>query len=97
MTPYEYFEEMPPLFCTTDVPVDLIGEHMQDHVRRIQLSEKPGRLLVGGMRDRQMLMATPRLKWCLEHGMVVTKIYQVVEYTPHQCFRNFVKEVQNFH
>ena len=50
MTPYEYFEEMSPLFCTTDVPFDLIGEHMQDHVRRFQLSEKPRRLLVGSMR-----------------------------------------------
>jgi hypothetical protein len=45
MTPYEYFEEMSPLFCTTD----LISEHMQDHIQRFELSEKPRRLLVGGM------------------------------------------------
>ena len=95
MTPYEYFEEMSPLFCTTDVPFDLIGEHMQDHVRRFQLSEKPRRLLVGGMRGRQMLIATPLLIWYLQHGMIVTKIYQVVEFTPHQCFRDFMKEVSD--
>ena len=95
MTPYQYFEEMSPLFCTTDVPFDIIGEHMQDHVRRFQLSEKPRRLLVGGMRARQMLIATPLLKWYLEHGMAVTKIYQVVEYTPHRCFRDFVQEVSD--
>ena len=95
MTPYQYFEEMSPLFCTTDVPFELIGDHMQDHVRRFQLSEKPRRLLVGGMRARQMLIATPLLKWYLEHGMIVTKIYQVVEFTPHRCFRNFVQEVSD--
>jgi hypothetical protein len=95
MTPYEYFEEMSPLFCTTDVPFDLIGEHMQDHVQRFELSEKPRRLLVGGIRGREMLIATPLLKWCLEHGMVVTKIYQVVEFTPHRCFQEFVKEVSD--
>jgi hypothetical protein len=60
MTPYEYFEEMSPLFCTIDVPFELIGEHMQEHVRRFELSEKPRRLLVGGMRARQMLLATQR-------------------------------------
>jgi hypothetical protein len=65
MTPYEYFEEMSPLFCTTDVSFDLICEHMQDHV------------------------------WYLEHGMVVTKIYQVVEFTPDRCFQEFVKEVSD--
>lgn len=95
MTPYEYFEEMSSLFCTTKVPFDLIGEHMQDHVRRFQLSEKPRRLLVGGMQGRQVLIATPLLKWYLEHGMIVTKIYQVVEFTPHRCFRNIAKEVSD--
>lgn len=29
MTTYQYFEEMCPLFCTTDVPFDVIGEQMQ--------------------------------------------------------------------
>lgn len=29
MTPYEYFSEMSPLFCTTDIPFDVIGHHMQ--------------------------------------------------------------------
>jgi hypothetical protein len=44
MTPYEYFEEMSHLLCTTDVPFDLIAEHMQDLVRWFNLSEKPRRL-----------------------------------------------------
>lgn len=29
MTPYEYFLEMSPLFCTTDIPFDVKGHHMQ--------------------------------------------------------------------
>ncbi|XP_071137847.1 uncharacterized protein [Mytilus edulis] len=95
MTPYQYFEEMSPLFCTTDVPFEVIGEHMQEHVRRFELSEKPRRLLVGGMRGRQMLIATPLLKWYLEHGMLVTKIYQVVEFKPQRCFRDFVNVVSD--
>jgi hypothetical protein len=95
MTPHEYFREMSPLFCTTDVPFDVIGEHMQDHVRKHELSAAPRRLLVGGMKARQMLIATPLLKWYLEHGMVVTKIYQVVEYQQQRCFQDFVKEVSD--
>ena len=72
---------MSPLFCTTDVHIDIIGEDMKEHVRRFQLSGKPRRLLVGGMQARQMLIATPLLKWYLAHGRMVTKIYQVVEFT----------------
>jgi hypothetical protein len=72
---------MSPVFCTTNVPFDLIGKNMQDHVQRFELSGKPRRLLIGGMRGREMLIITPLLKWYLEHGMLVTKIYQVVEFT----------------
>jgi hypothetical protein len=61
--PPQYFEEMSPLFCTTEVPYDIIGEHMQEHVRWFGLSKKPRRLLVGGMKARQLLIATPLLKW----------------------------------
>jgi hypothetical protein len=45
------------------------------------------------MKARQLLIATPLLKWHLEHGLEVTKIYQVIEYTPQRCFHEFVEVV----
>ena len=95
LSPYDYFKEMSPLFCTTDIPVDDIGEHMQAHIRKYQLSDKPRRLLVGGMKARQILLATPLLKWYLDHGLKVMKIYQVVEYQQHRCFSDFVEEISD--
>jgi hypothetical protein len=41
MTPYTYFQEMSLLFCTTEVPFVIIGTHMQDHVRKHDLSTVP--------------------------------------------------------
>lgn len=32
MTSYEYFSEMSPLFCTSDIPFDVRGHHMQNHM-----------------------------------------------------------------
>ena len=95
MTPYQYFEEMSPIFCTSEVPYDVIGEHMQDYVNQNELSRKPRRLLVGGLKARKLLLATPLLKWYLDHGMKVTKIYQTVEFTPKRCFRQFVRDVSD--
>ena len=45
------------------------------------------------MKAEKMLLATPLLKWYLKHGMKVTRIYQVVEFTPQQCFKDFQDEV----
>ena len=37
-SPKEFFSEMSPFFCTTEIGFDEMGEHMQDHVRRCDLS-----------------------------------------------------------
>ena len=95
LSPYDYFREMSPLFCSTDIAFDDIGAHKQAHIREYQLSDQPRRLLVGGMKARQILLATPLLQWYLKHGLVVTKIYQVVEFQQQRCFREFVKEVSD--
>lgn len=95
MTPQQYFEEMSHLFCTIERPYEVIGEHMQDHVEAFNLSKQCRRLLVGGMKARQILLATHLLKWYLKHGMEVTKIYQLVEFEAQQCFKTFVQEVSD--
>ena len=66
LDPYDYFSEMSPIFCTTDIPFEAIGKHMQNFARESEMSTKPRRLLVGGMKARKMLLATPLLKWYLK-------------------------------
>ena len=68
---------------------------MQAHIWEYQLSDKPRRLLVGGLNAQQILLVTPLLQWYLQHGLVVTNIYQVVEYQQDRCFLDFVREVSD--
>lgn len=101
MTPNEnnlqsYFQEMTPIFCTSDIPFDSIGEHMQTFVNDFDLSKKDRRLLVGGMAATKILIASPLLKWYLDQGLKVTKIYKVIEYTGINCFETFTNEISAF-
>ena len=41
------------------------------------------------MTGDKILLATPLLKCYLEHGLKVTKVYQVVEFTPEPYFKPF--------
>jgi hypothetical protein len=77
MSPEEYFGEMAPIFCTTEVSMEDIGTHMQKHIRENHLSAKPRRLLVGGLKAEKILLASPVIRWCLQHHMNITRIYQV--------------------
>ena len=90
---YDRFQEMSPLFCTCDIPVSAMGEFMKEHIEKYKLSSKPRRLLVGGMKAERILLLTPLLKWYLNHGLVVTQVYQVIEFNPKTCFAQFREEV----
>ncbi len=93
MTPYEYFQEMSPLFCNAEIPFEAFGPHMQEHVEKNGLSKNPRKLLVGGMKAEKMLIATPLLRWYLEHGMEVTCVHEVIEFQGQRCFESFVRDV----
>ena len=41
------------------------------------------------------VISSPYLRWLLRNGLIVTKIYQVVEYTPSPCFKQFVEQVSD--
>ena len=46
-------------------------------------------MLVGSYRGDKILLATPLLRWYMDHGLEVTHVYQVIEYDPIPCFRRF--------
>lgn len=66
---------------------------MQGYVTENGLSQKPRRLLVGGLRAKEMFISTELLKWYLSMGLKVSKVHQTIEYTPARCFDTFVDEV----
>ena len=68
---------------------------MQEVVKEQNLSQKPRHLLVSGMSAKKILLSSPYLRWLLNNGLVVTKLYQVIEYTPQHCFKKFVQEVSD--
>ncbi len=94
ISPYDYFKEMSPIYCTTKVPFEAIGSHMQEHVNKYNLSKKPRTLLVGGMKAQKILLASKLIKWYIDHGMVVTRVYQVIEFCRSPCFASFINEVK---
>ena len=50
-------------------------------------------MLVGSYRGDKILLATPLLRWYLTHGLVVDRIYQVIEYEANPCCQRFGESV----
>ena len=89
------FSEMTPIFKNINISIDDIGLFMTNFVEECNIMTTPRRSLIGSMFGKKVLLATPLLKWNLTHGLEVTKIYQVIEYTPKACFKDFGDAVSN--
>ena len=85
----DHFAEMQPIFKNANVSRDDIGPFMRQYAEEHDIMSTPRRMLVGSYRGEKILLTTPLLRWYLAHGLVVDRVYQIIEYEPKQCFQNF--------
>ena len=45
------------------------------------------------MAATKILLISDLLRWYMSHGLIVTKIHQLIEYSPMKCFSQFVSDV----
>ena len=89
----DYFEAFPPLFANHTVYRKDIGAHMQSYLENTESSFKFSRLLISGKSAKDLLLSTDLLQWYLNHGLVITKITEVIEYKRGSPFQGFVDDV----
>ena len=89
----DHFAEMQPIFKNTTVTRDDIGPFMRQYAEEHDIMSTPRRMLVGSFHGIKLLLTTPLLRWYLAHGLVVDRVYQVVEYSPKPCFQHFGESV----
>ena len=89
------FSEMTPIFKNVDVTQDDIGEYMRNYLDSKGTRFPDTRYLIGSMFGKKILLITPLIKWYLEHGLIVTKVHQVVQFQPKRCFQHFANQVSD--
>ena len=82
ITLHAHFSEMQPVFKNIRLTRDDLGPFMRRYAEEHDIMTAPRRMVVGSFHGDKILLATPLLRWYLEHGLQVTRVYQVVEYTP---------------
>ena len=65
---------------------------MQEYAKQHNIKDVPRRLLIGSYFGKKIGLTTPLLKWYLEHGLVITRIY-TVEYIPNAAFSSFMTQI----
>ena len=92
----KHFSEFCPLFVISEVPEDQIPQHMKDYkINTGRKKTKNNKKLLGVMKAEKILLYSPLLKWYLNHGLQVTKIYKYISYTSGRPFKWFPEEVSS--
>ena len=84
---------MTPIFKNTEVSLKEVGQHMQEYTKQHNIKDVPRCLLIGSYFGKKIGLATPLLKWYLEHGLVITRIYTIIEYVPNAALKDFTVQV----
>ena len=90
-----YFSEMTPIFKHGTVNFENIGQHMQTFVNESGTIFKKRYYLIGSMFATKILLITPLLQWYIDHGIVVSKIHQLIQFSPKKCFEQFAESVSD--
>ena len=91
----EKFHDMPPIFKTATVGREDIGDYMKAYCECEDLLKTSSRMLISSYKADNILLATPLLRWYIEHGLVVTKVHLVMEWRGQYCFRDWMNEAAN--
>ena len=73
--------------------MNAIGEHMNDFCKNSDINFKNRKLLISGNKATKILLATPLLKWYLNHNCNIARIYQVIEFQSKNSFTSFIETV----
>jgi hypothetical protein len=88
---YEYFGEMPPIFKNIEYSEEEGGEYMKKIINDIRGPKfTTSRKLIASLKAKKVLINSTRLKWLLEKGAIVTKVYGVIATQRGKPFEGFV-------
>lgn len=90
---HEYFGEMLPIFCNVDLSREHLSEYMRTHVEEIGELKRRHHCLVGTIAAKKNLLMLELLSWYMLHGVIVTHVYQVLEFAVWSRFSPFADSV----
>ena len=86
------FRDLPPIFKTATVSLADAGPHMQAFVQEHGARCPPRATLVSSYYACQVLLPTPLLRWYLLNGLVVTRLYRLLQYDRRRCFQSLAED-----
>ena len=87
----ERFHDLPPIFKHAEIGMQDLSEHMKQYCQDNNITKVNRKSLISSYYGREILVITPLLRWYMQQGLVVTKVYMTLEWEPRRCFEFLTK------
>jgi len=87
---YNYFGEMSPIFKNIEYSEAEGGEYMKKIILAKRDKLTTSKKLIASLKATRILIKSTRLKWLIEKGAVITKLYSVIPAEKGKSFKQFV-------
>ncbi|EFO85594.1 hypothetical protein CRE_20627, partial [Caenorhabditis remanei] len=84
---WNYFSEMSPIFVNKEYDETICGDYTQKLLKSLDRKPTKSRKLVVSLQAKKILIKSTRLRWMLEHGCIVTKLYGYIEAKRRRIFK----------
>ena len=84
---------MAPFFMNIRLDYENFSPRMKQHIEENNLSKLPREFLTTGMKAEKLLLNSELLRFYLQYGMEVTKIYDVYEFQGRPVFKTFQEQI----
>ena len=86
----DHIQEICPIFKNVEISREDIGDYMKTYTEEYDIMKQPRRSLIGSMIGEKILLATPLLRWYLEHGLEVSFRYCKLVKFLHKVFQQII-------
>ena len=85
------FHQFPPFFLNDTVKIDMLPENVQRIAKQFKVKER--RLLLSCLEADRFVVISPLLKYYLDLGFIVSKIYEACQFLPKIVFKTLGEEI----
>ena len=85
-----------PIFKNVEIERSQVDEHMLAVAEQHDIMAMPRRALIGSYKGDKILLGTPLLKFYLDQRLVVSRVYQAVQWRSHPWLEPFADFVSTF-
>jgi len=89
---YNYFSEFPRIIKNVEYSNEICSDYTAELLNN---KFSKSRKLIATLKGEKLVILSTRLKWLVEHGCIITKIYGVIEAIPRKIFKGFMQWVSD--